>query len=82
MGMGTSPPIACADTACCCPCLLPMGSPPNEQKLDSAAAKADTKEGYYIGRELPTSERNPLQGPNAWPDEALVPGYRRYCWGV
>ncbi|PSC70026.1 putative 2-oxoglutarate-dependent dioxygenase [Micractinium conductrix] len=51
-------------------------SPPNEQKLDSAAAKADTKEGYYIGRELPTSERNPLQGPNAWPDEALVPGYR------
>lgn len=52
-------------------------SPPNEQKLDQAAAKPDTKEGYYIGRDLPAGgDDAPLQGPNCWPPEEWVPGFR------
>ena len=51
-------------------------SPAHEQQLDAAAARPDTKEGYYVGRELPRAEGRPLQGPNVWPDEALVPGFR------
>lgn len=52
-------------------------SPAHEQQLDRSASKPDTKEGFYIGRELPAGgEEQPLQGPNNWPPEAMVPGYR------
>ena len=48
-------------------------TPAHEQKLDPTAAKPDTKEGYYIGRELPGSCGLPLQGPNQWPPEEWAP---------
>jgi isopenicillin N synthase-like dioxygenase len=50
-------------------------NPLYEEILDpSFQKKGDTKEGYYIGREIePGSvESNmPLHGPNQWPDETL-----------
>lgn len=37
-------------------------------------SKGDTKEGYYIGREVSAdsdeAHKFPLHGPNQWPDEA------------
>lgn len=45
-------------------------------------SKGDTKEGYYIGREVSADSEEarkfPLHGPNQWPDEAAVglPGWR------
>ena len=39
----------------------------------------DTKEGYYIGREVDTSSKEaelPLHGPNVFPDDALTPGFQ------
>jgi hypothetical protein len=60
-------------------------SPPNEQALDPSG-QPDTKEGYYIGRELPAGDLL-LQGPNVWPPEEWVPGFSRRarlpaCLGV
>lgn len=43
-----------------------------EEKLDPLRQTCgDTKEGYYIGREIPPGhplESLPLHGPNVWPD--------------
>ncbi|KIZ06914.1 hypothetical protein MNEG_1040 [Monoraphidium neglectum] len=42
-------------------------------------AQGDTKEGYYIGREVPADSPEaqlPLHGPNLWPPEKLLPGFR------
>lgn len=36
---------------------------------------ADQKEGFMIGPELPDATRF-LQGPNQWPPEDAVPGFR------
>lgn len=56
-------------------------TPMADETLDPEnSAAADTKEGMYIGREIAEgSEENkkPLHGPNNWPDEELVPGFRR-----
>ena len=55
-------------------------TPLGEETLDPARQRrGDTKEGYYIGREVsPDSEESalPLHGPNVWPPEALLPGWR------
>lgn len=52
-----------------------------EETLDPATAtQPDTKEGFYFGREIakgsPESKK-PLHGPNQWPDEELVPGFKK-----
>ena len=51
-----------------------------EETLDpSTQRRGDTKEGYYIGREVAADSPEaalPLHGPNVWPDEALLPGFR------
>eukprot|EP00040_Diaphanoeca_grandis_P000573 m.15813 g.15813 ORF g.15813 m.15813 type:complete len:324 (-) comp10755_c0_seq1:163-1134(-) len=49
-------------------------TPGGEETLDPAnQKKGDTKEGYYIGREIQpfeyTSHPHELQGANVWPDE-------------
>lgn len=44
-----------------------------EQSLE--AGFSDQKEGFMIGREA-LSEKRFLQGPNQWPNEADVPGFR------
>lgn len=44
-----------------------------EQTLESGFA--DQKEGFMIGLELPDATRF-LQGPNQWPAEADLPGFR------
>lgn len=44
-------------------------------------SKGDTKEGYYIGKEIDdTSEKKewPLHGANVWPDEELLPGWKSH----
>eukprot|EP00195_Chlamydomonas_chlamydogama_P011151 CAMPEP_0202891964 /NCGR_PEP_ID=MMETSP1392-20130828/1858_1 /ASSEMBLY_ACC=CAM_ASM_000868 /TAXON_ID=225041 /ORGANISM="Chlamydomonas chlamydogama, Strain SAG 11-48b" /LENGTH=325 /DNA_ID=CAMNT_0049575839 /DNA_START=25 /DNA_END=1002 /DNA_ORIENTATION=+ len=55
-------------------------TPMAEETLDPANQKSgDTKEGLYFGRHVdPDSEeaKKPLHGPNQWPSEELVPGYR------
>lgn len=52
-------------------------SPANEQALDPTALP-DTKEGYYVGRELSAGSCNlPLHGPNVWPPEPVCPGFRQ-----
>ncbi|CAM9287485.1 unnamed protein product [Ectocarpus sp. 6 AP-2014] len=58
-------------------------TPMHEEILDpSKQVKGDTKEGYYIFRELPTppdgkeDAARPLKGPNQWPSEDVVPGWR------
>ena len=41
--------------------------------------RGDTHEGLYFGRHVEEGSPEaalPLHGPNQWPDEALVPGYR------
>ncbi len=39
-------------------------------------SRGDTKEGYYIGREVSAESEEarafPLHGPNQWPDEAAL----------
>uniref|UniRef100_A0A7S3QLD7 Fe2OG dioxygenase domain-containing protein n=2 Tax=Dunaliella tertiolecta TaxID=3047 RepID=A0A7S3QLD7_DUNTE len=53
---------------------------PHVETLDPSSQKqGDTKEGFYFGREIsPESPeaKLPLHGPNQWPNEHLVPGYR------
>ena len=52
-----------------------------EEKLDpSVQTEGDTKEGYYIGREIPTDDPRydpaKLRGPNQWPSTELLPNFR------
>ena len=51
-----------------------------DETLDPPAQSVgDTKEGYYIGREVSADSpeaAQPLHGPNVWPDESLLPGWR------
>ena len=55
-------------------------TPLGEETLDPARqSRGDTKEGYYIGREVAANSPEaslPLHGPNVWPPEALLPGWR------
>ena len=52
-------------------------TPLGEETLDPATqTRGDTKEGYYIGREVgPSSDEygKPLRGANQWPDEVAPP---------
>eukprot|EP00884_Botryococcus_braunii_P005263 jgi/Botrbrau1/14738/Bobra.0108s0082.1 len=56
-------------------------TPMSDETLDPGNQKApDSKEGLYFGIEpISGSEdaKRPLRGPNQWPSEDLVPGYRR-----
>ncbi|KAK9789927.1 hypothetical protein WJX73_006573 [Symbiochloris irregularis] len=57
-------------------------TPMNDEKLSVLGDQkvADTKEGMYIAREVAEgSEENklPLHGPNNWPAESSVPGFRK-----
>jgi isopenicillin N synthase-like dioxygenase len=56
-------------------------TPLEEEVLDPEhQSVGDTKEGYYIGREVPADSVEaalPLHGPNQWPSESLLPGFRR-----
>lgn len=51
-----------------------------EETLDpDNQSRGDTKEGFYFGREVPADDPEaalPLHGPNQWPSEALLPGFR------
>ncbi|KAL4445389.1 hypothetical protein ABPG77_011214 [Micractinium sp. CCAP 211/92] len=51
-----------------------------EETLDPQhSTRGDTHEGLYYGRHVEEDSAEgklPLHGPNQWPDEALVPGYR------
>eukprot|EP00536_Pseudo-nitzschia_multiseries_P004277 jgi/Psemu1/285001/fgenesh1_pg.70_\ len=52
-----------------------------EQMLDpSRQTEGDTKEGYYIGQEIPVDDPRyspaKLQGPNQWPDTSVLPSFR------
>ncbi|GAB4817605.1 hypothetical protein N2152v2_004651 [Parachlorella kessleri] len=55
-------------------------TPLGEETLDPERSKApDTHEGLYYCREVPPDSEEaklPLHGPNQWPAEELVPGYR------
>ncbi|KAL4428005.1 hypothetical protein ABPG75_002094 [Micractinium tetrahymenae] len=52
-----------------------------DETLDPQHSKrGDTHEGLYYGRHVDEDSEEgklPLHGPNQWPDEALLPGYRR-----
>lgn len=48
-----------------------------EQRLEPAFF--DQKEGFMIGPEIPENARF-LQGPNQWPSEEDVPGFRDVFW--
>ncbi|KIW11945.1 hypothetical protein PV08_09218 [Exophiala spinifera] len=48
-----------------------------EQKLESTFS--DQKEGFMIGPEIPENARF-LQGPNQWPSEDDLPGFRAVFW--
>lgn len=51
-------------------------TPLGNETLDPKASRGgDLKEGLYFGREVEKSEL-PLHGPNQWPAESLLPGYR------
>jgi len=51
-------------------------TPLGEETLDPATqSEGDTKEGYYIGREVESSTCDEFgSGPNVWPDEAVTGG--------
>ncbi|KAL3133076.1 hypothetical protein ABBQ38_006978 [Trebouxia sp. C0009 RCD-2024] len=55
-------------------------TPMAEETLDPEhQSQGDTKEGLYFGRDLPADceeAKLPLHGPNQWPSEALLPGYK------
>eukprot|EP00041_Stephanoeca_diplocostata_P018615 m.390759 g.390759 ORF g.390759 m.390759 type:complete len:347 (-) comp21063_c0_seq8:397-1437(-) len=60
-------------------------TPLGEETLDPATqSRGDTKEGFYIGREVAADSDEgqlPLQGPNNWPDEERWPalaGWREH----
>jgi hypothetical protein len=47
--------------------------------LPPSHRQGDTKEGFYFGREVGPGDPEaslPLHGPNVWPPEALLPGFR------
>ena len=49
----------------------------NEEWLDKKNQKiGDTKEGFYIGPKGPEDSEIPLVGPNQWPKEEQLPGWR------
>ncbi|XP_065175728.1 probable iron/ascorbate oxidoreductase DDB_G0283291 [Sycon ciliatum] len=51
-----------------------------EETLDpQKQQEADTKENFQFGEEESGSEpsRTPLRGPNVWPSESLLPGWRQ-----
>lgn len=51
--------------------------PMQEETSDVVNQKTgDLKEGYYIGREPANDEIFPLCGPNVWPSENLLPGWK------
>lgn len=51
-----------------------------EETLDPEhQTRGDTKEGFYFGRDIPSNDPEaslPLHGPNQWPSEELLPGFR------
>ncbi|CAN0385613.1 unnamed protein product [Laminaria digitata] len=53
-------------------------TPMHEEMLEPAKqTKGDTKEGYYVFREIAAGSEEaskPLNGPNQWPSEDLLPG--------
>lgn len=55
-------------------------TPFREETLDPPRqVHGDTKEGFYFGREVPSTSpeaAKPLHGPNQWPDPQLLPRYR------
>lgn len=55
-------------------------TPMAEETLDPSRSRAgDSHEGLYFGRDIPADSEEaklPLHGPNQWPSEELVPGYR------
>ncbi|CAM6018848.1 unnamed protein product [Sphagnum balticum] len=55
-------------------------TPFEEEILDPAKqSKGDSKEGYYIGREVPESDprsKKPLHGPNQYPSSEVLPGWQ------
>ena len=56
-------------------------TPYQSETLDPATQKeGDTKEGFYLGRELEADEpENPIErrDGNKWPDESAIPHFRR-----
>lgn len=59
-------------------------TPYRESTLDPDGSKhPDTHEGLYFGREVSADSEEgklPLHGPNQWPAEDLLPGYRAATW--
>lgn len=55
-------------------------TPMAEETLDPGRSRrGDTHEGLYFGREVAADSPEaqlPLHGPNQWPAEELLPGYR------
>ncbi|VEU38661.1 unnamed protein product [Pseudo-nitzschia multistriata] len=52
-----------------------------EETLDLAnQTEGDTKEGYYIGRDVPVGDPRydpaKLRGPNQWPESSLLPSFQ------
>ena len=51
------------------------------EKLDTNfETSTDTKEGYYIGRDVQAGSEEaklPLRGPNIWPDSTLLPNWKQ-----
>jgi isopenicillin N synthase-like dioxygenase len=46
--------------------------------------QGDTKEGFYMGREIDSTHTlagTPLHGPNVWPSDEALPGFRRTMEG-
>ncbi|GMH32693.1 hypothetical protein BSKO_00527 [Bryopsis sp. KO-2023] len=56
-------------------------TPFEEETLDGPnQSKGDTKEGFYFSREIAADSEEaklPLHGPNQWPDESVLPGFRK-----
>jgi len=57
-----------------------------EETLDPAhQMEGDTKEGFYIGRDIPKTDPryNPskLRGPNQWPKKSALPGFQQTMEG-
>eukprot|EP00904_Undaria_pinnatifida_P005444 jgi/Undpi1/2029/HiC_scaffold_12.g05415.m1 len=56
-------------------------TPMHEEMLDpSSQVKGDTKEAFYVFREViagSEEDSKPLTGPNQWPSEHLLPGWKK-----